>query len=264
MVGSFNYMTAPRKLSATEEKSLDNLRTAQSMGILGAQSQRQLQQLQRAASQSAQYGTAERSRLLYENAMAARRQAQQVQAAAEQRQEAAGKMQKTYAAQQQQIRADLGPWRQAGAEVVTDLKTDIAAGPGEYTKSPGYQARLEEGQKAITNRASMFGNVLSGATMKAATRFAQDYATRDYDNFLNRYYRSLQPKQQLAQMGQASAAQVGSQGLQIADLTGQAQQYAGEAAAEGTIGAANILAAQKAAAGERDYGYAAWKTGREF
>ena len=259
-----NSMSAPTQLSAGDQKSLDNLRTANSMGVLGYAGQRQLQQLEASAMQSAQYAESERKRIAYEDYHSALRQSAAAKEASQQQIDAANKMQETYAAQQQQVRTDLAPWRQAGAEAVTGLQKDIAAGPGEYTQSPGYQARLEEGQKAITNRASMHGNVLSGATMKAAARFGQDYATRDYDNFLNRYYQSLQPKQQLAQIGQASAAQVGSQGQQTAGMTGQAQQYAGESAAGGTMGAANIMAAQQAAAGERDYGYTAWKTGRQF
>jgi len=264
MAISWNYMAAPQQLTAAQQKSLDNLRTAQAMGGLGIAGQNQLQGLERLSFQSSQFSDAERKRIAYDDRQSALRQSQETQRAAEQQQAAAAKMQETFTKQQQQVRTDLAPWRQAGAETVAGLQKDIAAGPGEYTQSPGYQARLEEGQNAITNRASMHGNVLSGATMKAAARFGQDYATQDYDNFLNRYYKSLQPKQQLAQIGQASAAQVGSQGQQTANMMGQAQQYSGEAAAGGTMGAANIMAAQQAAAGERDYGYTAWRTGRQF
>lgn len=256
----------PPQLTDSERKSLDALNSLSSSGSMrmGIAAQRQFEQLRAKEQQSQAYSTFERNRLANEQRLAAQEQTKQAQKAAQQQIDAANLMQQTYTKQHEQVREDLGPWRQAGAEAMTDYSKAVKAGPGEYTQSPGYQARLEEGQKAISNRASMHGNVLSGATMKAAARFGQDYATQDYDNFLNRYYKSLEPKKDIAQIGQASAAQVGAQGLQTANLMGQSQQYSGEAAAGGTMNAANIMAAQKAAASDRDYAYTAWRTGREF
>jgi hypothetical protein len=264
MIKSYSGLTAPQQLTEQEREALDNLRAFSNFGRMSLSAQRQLQSLEQKEMASAKYAQAERERIAHQERLAAEAQAAAAREAAAQQQAAAAKMQETYAAQQQQVRKDLAPWRQAGAQAVQDYQSAIEAGPGEYTKSPGYEARLAEGQKAITNRAAMHGNVLSGATMKAAARFGQDYATQDYDNFLNRYYKSLEPKRDLAQIGQASAAQVGAQGLQSAGMLGQAQQYSGEAQAGGTMGAANIMAAQKAGALERDYGYTAWKAGREF
>jgi len=255
---------APTPLTDQERKSLENLRSFSSMGSLGLSAQQQLMQLEAKEQASIKYAESEKQRLDSETASAAKVQAAAAQKAAQQQVDAANLMQQTYAKQQEQIRTDLAPWRQAGAAAMTDYQNAVKAGPGEYTQSPGYQARLDEGQKAITNRASQHGNVLSGATMKAAARFGQDYATQDYDNFLNRYYKSLEPKRDIAQIGQASAAQVGAQGLQTANLMGQSQQYSGESAAGGTMNSANIMAAQQAAAADRDYAYTAWKTGREF
>lgn len=260
----FNYNTAPTQLTEGERASLNALRSFQSMGSMSSSARQQLMSLEAKEQTSIKYATSERRRIAQESRSAATEQAKQTQIASQQQIDAANLMQKTYVKQQEQVREDLAPWRQAGAKAVGDLQGEIDAGPGEYEKSPGYQFAIDEGQKGITNRASQHGNVLSGATMKAATKFGQDYATKDYDKFLDRYYNSLQPKQNLAQMGQASAAQVASQGLQTTNLMGQSQQYSGEAAAGGTMGAANIMAAQSAAAGERDYSYTAWKTGREF
>lgn len=253
----------PPQLSDMERKSLENLQSL-SPSARSASATQQLQQLLAKQQAAEQYAASERNRIAQQERSAAQAQAAAAQKAAQQQIDAANLMQQTYAKQQEQVREDLGPWREAGAEAMTDLQADVKAGPGEYEKSPGYQFALEEGQKAITNRASQHGNVLSGATMKAATRYGQDYATKDYDKFLDRYYKSLEPKQALAQIGQASAAQVGSQGLQTANLMGQSQQYSGESAAGGTMNAANIMAAQQAAAAQRDYAYAAWKTGRDF
>jgi hypothetical protein len=52
---------------------------------------------------------------------------------------------------------------------------------------PGYQFRLDEGQKGIERTAAARGGVLSGAAVKAAERFGQDYASNEYGNSFNRY-----------------------------------------------------------------------------
>ncbi len=180
----------------------------------------------------------------------------------------------------------LYPWRDAGTDALGQLMEKITAGPGDYTQSPGYEARLAEGQRSIERSAAARGNVLSGAAVKAATRYGQDYATQDYDNFLSRYYESLAPLQGISSQGYGAAQQIGAYGMQGAGqvgnyLTGGAQQvaglgerstaaqgqtqlYSGEATAEGKINTSNVLAAQQAAATERDYAYQAWKAGKDF
>ena len=62
---------------------------------------------------------------------------------------------------------------------------------GDFTKSPGYDFRLNEALKALQNSAAAKGNLYSGATGKALTRYAQDYATGEYDNFINRLRNQL-------------------------------------------------------------------------
>jgi hypothetical protein len=174
-----------------------------------------------------------------------------------------------------QAREDVEPWRAAGRDALGQLTERIEAGPGEFEKSPGYEARLAEGQRAIERSAAARGNVLSGAAIKSAERYGQDFATRDYDNFLNRYYTSLSPLQQLSGQGVNVAQFQGGASLQgaanIAGLgeraVGQASQtaiYGGESTAEGIMNSANIIAAQQAAATERDYAYNAWRQGAEF
>jgi len=254
---------APAGLTEKEEKLLDNL-TVSSTGAYGLAGMQQQNALYIKKQEAEKYAAYERDRIAQEQRATAQAQAKASQTAAQQQIASANKMMDIYKQQQAQVRTDLGPWRQAGEQSLSDLQKSIKEGPGDYTKSPGYQFRLDEGQKAIENKASMHGNVLSGATMKAAARYGQDYATQDYDNFLNRYYKSLEPKQNLAGMGQSAAAQVASQGQQTANMMGQTQQYSGESQAGGTMNAANIMAAQQSAAADRDYAYAAWRTGREF
>lgn len=51
---------------------------------------------------------------------------------------------------------------------------------------PGYQFRLDEGNKAITNRLGAMGLRNSGAALKGATRYSQDYASGEFDKIYSR------------------------------------------------------------------------------
>jgi len=131
----------------------------------------------------------------------------------------------------QQAREDVAPWRQAGANALTQLQERIQAGPGEFrpTEDPGYKFGYEEFiQKPAESQASALGTLRSGALQKDLTRYAQDYASTKYDNFLNRFYQSLTPLQSMAGLGQTSAGQMagisaGSTAPQLAAGGGQAQ-----------------------------------------
>ncbi|MCK4826846.1 hypothetical protein KA005_64520, partial [bacterium] len=98
-------------------------------------------------------------------------------------------------------RGDLEPWRKAGTDALGQLQTKISAGPGEFEESPGYQFRLGEGQKAIERGAAARGGALSGAAVKAGMRYGQQFATQDYDNFLRRYYESMNPLERMSGQG---------------------------------------------------------------
>jgi len=137
------------------------------------------------------------------------------------------------------------PWRKVGEEALGTLQEKIADGPGEFEASPGYDFRVSEGQKAIERSASARGGVLSGAAGKALTRFGQDYATSDYDNFLRRYYEELTPLQSLAGVGQSTASQTagqaGATGAGVANTQLRGGLAAGEALAGGEINRANAI-----------------------
>jgi len=147
----------------------------------------------------------------------------------------------------------MAPWRTAGGNALAQLVAKMNAGPGDYTKSPGYEFRLSEGNKAVERSAAARGNVLGAGTLKALSRYNEDYATSDYDNFLRRYYESLTPLQSLSGVGQSTASQTASLGAQaagnIANTTmagaqgvGNALLTRGQANASGAINAANSIA----------------------
>lgn len=138
----------------------------------------------------------------------------------------------------QQNREDMALWREAGGNALNQLVKKVNSGPGDYTKSPGYDFRLEEGNKNILRQ---HGNYRSGASDKALIKFGQDYATNDYGNFLSRYYDSLKPLQSLAGTGQTTATQTAQMGQQTANAVGNNVLAAGNARASGYIGQANAL-----------------------
>ena len=152
----------------------------------------------------------------------------------------------------QQGRADFAPWRGAGISglysladlmgMTRNLNAPVdpslgamsgAAIPFQgFEGSPGYQFRLEEGQKAIDNAAAARGMLRSGGRAKAMTRFGQGLASDEFGHEFNR-------RAALAGLGQAAT---GNSANLRAALTGQANQAGLDAAtARGSafVGGAN-------------------------
>ena len=140
-----------------------------------------------------------------------------------------------------QGREDTAPWRAAGANALSTLQSKINAGPGDFRKDPGYDFRLREGQRGLEASNAARGGIGGGRMAKEMTRYGQDYASNEYQNYLNQYYQSLTPLQSLAGVGQTSAGQTANAGLATGQIMGQAYQNAGNAMAGGAINAANAL-----------------------
>ncbi len=171
--------------------------------------------------------------------------------------------------------AGLNPWRESGLDALGQLTEKLTAGPGEFTTSPGYEFRLAEGQKAIERSAAARGGVLSGRALQGIESFAQDTASQEYGNFLNQYYQSLAPLQQMSGQGaNAAQAQGGFQlsgaaalagaGQTSVNQMGQAAIYGGETTAAGLTDVANINAATQNALAEYQTAYDAWKAGAGY
>ena len=140
------------------------------------------------------------------------------------------------------------PWRKAGEEALNKLipLTEYKKfGMDQFQQDPGYQFRLSEGMKALERQAAARGGLISGAALKAAGRYGQDYASGEYQNAFNRYQTEraaqLQPLQSLAGVGQTTAQQVGQAGQTMAQNVGDIQQSAAAARASGYVGQANAL-----------------------
>lgn len=115
----------------------------------------------------------------------------------------------------------------------------IQKGPGEFEESPSYQFALSEGLRAQQRAASATGRLGSGAYLRDATKYAKNLASEEYQNFLNRYYQSLNPYFSLAGLGQISATNTANAAGQYGQAAGQNALYAGNATAAGQMGQAN-------------------------
>ena len=75
----------------------------------------------------------------------------------------------------------LTPW-DPSEDVIPEWAGTDAFDPAsvDVTQDPGYQFRLDEGEKAIRRHASAGSGARTGATYKALTRYGQDYASNEY------------------------------------------------------------------------------------
>ena len=151
----------------------------------------------------------------------------------------------------QQSRDDSMPWLTTGKDALGKL-SDMTKDGSDYMRGfnlsdfqadPGYQFRMDEGQKALERSAAANGNLNSGATLKALSRYGQDYASNEYNNAYNRWNNdhttTWNRLSSLAGMGQTQSAQLGNWGQQTGALMGNNTIGAGNAIAAGKIGAAN-------------------------
>lgn len=144
----------------------------------------------------------------------------------------------------------------------TPFTAPTAAQAAQY---PGYQFQLQQGEQALQRSAAASGNLLSGGTAKDIEQYGQGLAQSDYQNVYNQAlgqyqqgYNIFQNNQansynrlaSLAGLGQTSAAQLGQQGSQAANINanttlgtasqiGQQINNAAAARASGYVGSAN-------------------------
>lgn len=142
----------------------------------------------------------------------------------------------------EQTREDLAPWRDIGVKTLPLLEQKVLAGPGEFTADPGYKFRRQEGEKGITRAASASGGLVSGRTLKALSRYNQDYASNEYNNFLNRYYASLRPLETLSGVGQRATSETAMSGQRMASSVGATQMQGAQTAADAYYGAGQARA----------------------
>ena len=133
----------------------------------------------------------------------------------------------------EESRADLAPWREAGGKAIGQLSDMLKPGY-DYTASPGYQFRLNEGLKGVQNSAAARGILQSGGTLKGLTKYGQDYAANDFNDSFNRVA-------SVAAGGQQVNSTLASLGANAATNAGNFATQGANARASGYIGQANSL-----------------------
>lgn len=119
-----------------------------------------------------------------------------------------------------------------------------AINPGDVTKEAGYQFGLNQGLGSLNNQLAARGMRNSGAALKAASRYGNDYATTKYDNAFNREVANrsaqLNPLQSIAGLGQTGASTVANAGGNYANQVGSNQTSLGNAQAANSLAQGNI------------------------
>jgi len=137
---------------------------------------------------------------------------------------------------------------------------DLNFSVGEFEASPGYQFRLDEGNKAMERMASARGMRFSGAAAKDAMRFGQGIGSQEYGNFYGRemdrygretdqfnrsygvYQDQMNAMRGLAGTGQSATQAQISAGNNYASGVNANAFNRGNAQAQGAIGVGNAFA----------------------
>jgi hypothetical protein len=105
---------------------------------------------------------------------------------------------------------------------------------GGYTKTPGYDFRLNEGMNALNASHAARNGVMSGAAVRDSLKYNQDYASNEYGNFLSRLGARADTGMNAAQMS-------GQSSQQAAAGVSNALGNIGNAQAAGAIGRGNAF-----------------------
>lgn len=141
-----------------------------------------------------------------------------------------------------QTRADQSKWREAGESALSRLvdpsmmRTFEAS---DFTKDPGYDFRMREGQRGLEASAAARGNLNSGATLKALQKYGQDYASNEYLNAYNRFNNDRDQRfsklSSIAGLGQSANSQIANAGQNYAN------QYSNNQMGMANANAANMI-----------------------
>lgn len=157
------------------------------------------------------------------------------------------------------VKESTSAWKTAGEDALAQIVAGIADGSFDISKfdfeaDPGYQFRLSEGMKALDRGAAARGNLLSGAQIKGSQRFAQNFASAEYQNVFNRQMLAKQSNfGQLAGVaggGQWAAGLNAQAGWNFANRAGNAIMLGATGVAENRVAAGNVQATMYGNLGE--------------
>jgi hypothetical protein len=146
--------------------------------------------------------------------------------------------------------AGYDPYKQLGQTAFTDFQDYYKRGGMNFdpnsvdvTKDPGYQFRMDQGQKALENSAMARGGLMSGNAIRGSQDYAQNLASQEYGNAYNRkfneYSNELANKTNMMNWGEGQLDkwnQVKTEDPTIAEHMQRAQQYAAQSRAAAAKG----------------------------
>lgn len=153
-----------------------------------------------------------------------------------------------------QTREDNAPFRETGLAANNKLAELMNGGQfsrrftqADMNADPVYQSGLQfgldQGTQGINRQAAAGGNFLSGATLKALTRFGNDYGSTKANESYNRFNADQNSQYNklagLSGAGQQATNQINAAGTNMANQVSASQQGAGNARASGYVGQAN-------------------------
>jgi hypothetical protein len=135
----------------------------------------------------------------------------------------------------QQAKQLAQPFIDFGTSALSPLSKLITPGPDQTStleQTPGYQFALSQGEKGITNQATMTG--LSGNALRAGSTFASGLAQQTWSDTANKLLSA-------AGIGQSAASGVGGQAVTTGSQVGQNLIGAGNAQAGANIATGNAI-----------------------
>lgn len=116
---------------------------------------------------------------------------------------------------------------------------NLLSKPETFKQTPGYMFRLQQGLEAAGIPAN--GRFLSGAQIRAATQYGQNYATSEYQNALNQAAGLGSLASGVYQPMAQQASALGNIYGNIGNVQAQGALGAGQARAAGNLGVANAF-----------------------
>lgn len=151
-------------------------------------------------------------------------------------------------------KAGAEPWITAGKEALGTLSTKIKDGSfdlskygmGDLIQDPGYQFRVEQGQKALERSAGARGKLFSGNQIAAGVQLGQEMGSQEFGNAFARTVgeRNAEYGRLWDQSAQGLSAQNAMSGVatNYAGAAGNIMQTGANAAGNAAINQGNIMA----------------------
>jgi len=141
------------------------------------------------------------------------------------------------AQQMAQNQANIQPWINAGTAGLTNV-AGLMGLPGyekvDFTKTPGYDFRYDQGLDQLENQWRAGGKFYSGDALKGGQEYAQNFATNEYTNAINRGLA-------LSGMGQAAVNSANASGTAGTNAQADLLTQLGNVQAAGRVSGYNAL-----------------------